>query len=131
MGIGAVRNDKEWHWISEHLGAYIPLCRRLEAELGTEFLIESVGSAGYAIVGLFVGDLKVMLTKAVGPLETYAEHAHLDACGQAAGWAAAVYSAADDYCEPIAWADDPDMSITDFEGACLMVKNVCVSCGIS
>ncbi len=99
-------------------------------QFGPEFAIESVGSAGYAIVGMFPGGFKAMLTKAVGPLETYAEHSQLDAAGLAAGWAAAVYIAADDYCEAIGWADDPDMSITDFEGVCLLTRAALAAAGI-
>lgn len=122
MGIGAVYNDAQWHWISENLGQYNPLCEHLEKEFGTEFLIQHNSGGCHSLVGRFTNGHKVMVTMAVDVISTYAEHATLEAEGEEPGWAAAIYTPTDDYSEAIGWAADRSISITDFDGVTLLIR---------
>lgn len=121
MGIGAVYNDEQWHWISKNLGQYNPLCEHLQTEFGTEFLIEHSSGGCHSLVGRFSNGHMVMVTMAIDVLSTYAEHAALEAAGEEPGWAAAIYSPADEYSEAISWAADRSISIIDFAGVTSLI----------
>lgn len=122
MGIGAVNNDAQWHWINENLGQYNPLCEHLEKEFAVEFTIDGTGGGCYALVGHLPTGQQVMITMADDVLTTYAEHATLEADGDQPGWAVGIYTPADDYSETTGWSADRSVSIDDFPGVARLVR---------
>lgn len=129
MGIGAVNNDAQWHWINENLGQYNPLCEHLEKEFAVEFTIDGTGGGCYALVGHLPTGQQVMITMADDVLTTYAEHATLEAEGEQPGWAVGIYTPADDYSEATGWAADISMSIADFPGVAHLVREALTNAG--
>ena len=101
MGIGAVYNDAQWQWMSEHLGGYNPLCSALEAAFAAPFLIENQGGGGHAIIGQLEGGYRICITTAHAALSSYAGHRRHDSDGTPPGWGIGIYTAADEFSEAI------------------------------
>lgn len=123
MGIGAARNDRHWHWLSEHLGGYNPLCTHLDDTFGVEFLLEDTGGGCHAIIGRLDNGYQVWLTMAICVISTHAEHAELEAAREPAGWAAGIYGPENDFSEAVGWAEDDRMSINDHTGVARLIRD--------